>query len=192
MPEESSWEDHYEFVGQYMTTDLFTVNQDEIIDMVASVMEWQHVRHVPVEDNDHRLVGLVTRRSIMKSLLENRSDDTSVPVSDIMLTADDIVTVSPTTTTLEAIKLMRQESISSLPVVEDGKLVGIVTERDFMNIARDLLEERLEARSRAKNGEDPEAARRKKADVVEASLSETSRVEVEEGGESDGTDSKAI
>jgi predicted transcriptional regulator len=128
----------------------------------------------------------------MKSLLENRSDDTSVPVSDIMLTADDIITVSPTTTTLEAIKLMRQESISSLPVVEDGKLVGIVTERDFMNIARDLLEERLEARSRAKNGEAPEAARRKKADVVEASLSETSRVEVEEGGESDGTDSKAI
>ncbi|MFW5968811.1 MAG: glutamate-cysteine ligase family protein, partial [Persicimonas sp.] len=58
--EEASWEDHYEYVGQYMSTDLFTVNEDEIIDMVAAVMDWQHVHHVPVEDNEHRLVGLVT------------------------------------------------------------------------------------------------------------------------------------
>lgn len=172
IPEESTWEDHHEYVGQYMTTDLFTVNADEIIDMVASVMEWQHVRHVPVEDNDHRLVGLVTRRNIMKSLLEDRAHEQSIPVSDIMVT--DVITVEPTSTTLEAIKLMRLNKISSLPVIDNGKLVGIVTERDFMNIARDLLEERLEARSRSRNGlHEPSAA-----EIVAASISETSRLDL--------------
>jgi CBS domain-containing protein len=144
--EEASWEDHYEFVGQYMTTDLFTVNEDEIIDMVAAVMEWQHVRHVPVEDNDHRLVGLVTRRAFLRLLAQGLpSEETSIAVRDIMTT--DLLTVEPETTTLEAIRLMREHRISSLPVVEEEKLVGLVTERDFMDIARDLLEERLASRT---------------------------------------------
>ncbi|QDG50393.1 CBS domain-containing protein [Persicimonas caeni] len=149
-PEEASWEDHYQYVGQYMSTDLFTVNEDEIIDMVAAVMEWKHVRHVPVEDNDHRLVGLVTRRAFLRLLAKGvPSEDSSIPVRDIMTT--DLITVTPETTTIEAIQLMREHTISSLPVVDDGKLVGMVTERDFMAIARDLLEERLAAR--AQNGD---------------------------------------
>ncbi len=145
-PEEAAWEDHYEYVGQYMTTDLFTVNEDEIVDMVAAVMEWQHVRHVPVEDNDHRLVGLVTRRAFLRILAEGKTaEKTSIPVRDIMTT--ELVTVTPETTTLEAMALMREHKISSLPVVEGTQLVGLVTERDFMDIARDLLEEQLAARS---------------------------------------------
>lgn len=156
-PEESSWEDHYQLVGQYMSTDLFTVNEDEIIDMVAAVMEWQHVRHVPVEDNDHRLVGLVTRRAFLRLLAKGvPSEDSSIPVRDIMTT--DLVTVSPETTTLEAIRLMREHRISSLPVVEEGQLVGLVTERDFMNIARDLLEERLSGETDERAPQQPSSA----------------------------------
>jgi CBS domain-containing protein len=146
--DEACWEDHYQLVGQYMSTDLFTVNEDEIVDMVAAVMDWQHVRHIPVEDNDHRLVGLVTRRAFLRLLATGiMAEDTPIPVRDIMAT--DLVVVSPETTTLEAIRLMRAHKISSLPVVEDEQLVGLVTERDFMNIARDLLEERLESMSKS-------------------------------------------
>jgi len=47
------------------------------------------------------------------------------------------------TTTLEAVALMKEKGIGSLPVVKDGQLIGIVTERDFMNIASVLLEEKL-------------------------------------------------
>ena len=43
-----------------MTTDLFTVHADDPIEMVANLMIWERIRHVPVEDNEHRLVGLVT------------------------------------------------------------------------------------------------------------------------------------
>ncbi|AWV88096.1 glutamate-cysteine ligase family protein [Bradymonas sediminis] len=140
--EETAWEDHYQFVGQYMSTDLFTVNEDEIVDMVAAVMQWQHVHHVPVEDTNHRLVGLVTRRAFLRLLATGIiSEDTAIPVRDIMTT--DLVVITPETTTLEAIRLMREHQISGLPVVEDGHLVGMVTERDFMHIARGLIEERL-------------------------------------------------
>ncbi|MEC9374408.1 MAG: hypothetical protein VYC34_11220, partial [Planctomycetota bacterium] len=49
--EAGCWTRGHQRVEQYMTTDLFTVNQDELIDLVAAVMDWRHIRHVPVEDD---------------------------------------------------------------------------------------------------------------------------------------------
>ena len=64
-----------------------------------------------------------------------------LPVSTIMETSP--VSVTPETATLEAIDLMRTHKVSCLPVVENDKLVGLVTERDFMPIAYQLLEDKL-------------------------------------------------
>jgi len=55
----------------------------------------------------------------------------------------DPITVSPHTTTVEAIRLMRDNRLSSLPVVEEGKLVGLVTEYDLIVVASRLLESYL-------------------------------------------------
>ncbi len=133
----------YSRVEEIMTTDLFTVNQDDLIDLVANLMDWQHIRHVPVEDNEHRLVGLVTHRSLLRVLgrgmLEGKNR--TLPVSAIMLT--DLLTVSPEDSTREAMNLMRRQRIACLPVVKDGKLVGIVAERDFLELAAQLLEREL-------------------------------------------------
>ena len=140
--EGARWKDDFSRVGQFMTTDLFTVNEDELVDLVASVMDWQHVRHVPVEDDEEHLVGLVTYRSILRYLTNHAGEKSpSVPVSQIM--QRDVVTVTPETTTLEAIQLMRDKHLSCVPVLKDGKLVGMVTEEDFLEIARELLEEGL-------------------------------------------------
>ena len=57
--------------------------------------------------------------------------------------ARDLVTVKPDTSTLEAIDLMRDRGVSCLPVVQDDRLIGIITEHDFMRIARTLLVEML-------------------------------------------------
>ena len=65
----------------------------------------------------------------------------TLPVSAIMLT--DLLTVSPEDSTREAMNLMRRQRIACLPVVKDGKLVGIVTERDFLELAAQLLEREL-------------------------------------------------
>jgi CBS domain-containing protein len=55
----------------------------------------------------------------------------------------DPITISPEASTLEAIELMRRHRIGCLPVVKDERLVGIVTERDFMNVAAELMAEQF-------------------------------------------------
>jgi CBS domain-containing protein len=62
-------------------------------------------------------------------------------VAEIM--RKDLITVEPDTPTLDAIVLMRTRGIGCLPVVHEGRLVGIVTESDFMGIAGELLEQKL-------------------------------------------------
>ncbi len=140
-------EHNYDRIGQYMTTDLFTVHENEVIDLVASVMAWRNIRHVPVEDDDHRLVGLVSSRSILRFIAQELpcGKARAVPVSHIMQT--DPVTVTPETSTLEAIERMRENGISCLPVVKNDRLVGIVSEHDFVTITAHLLEGRGERKA---------------------------------------------
>jgi CBS domain-containing protein len=137
------WKQNYLRVEQYMTTYLSTVHEDELVEMVAFLMDREQIRHVLVEDDDHRLVGIVSYRSVLRLISEAgaRGRTEERPVKTIM--ERDPLTVSPETPTLEAIELMRVHRVSCLPVVKEGKLVGIVSERDFMPIAYQLLEERL-------------------------------------------------
>lgn len=142
MMEGGCWTRHYTRVGQYMRTELFTVQEDELIDLAASIMDWEKIRHIPVEDDKHNLVGLVSYRSILRVVADPklRAKD-SVAVSEIM--HKNPVTATPDTPTLDAIELMRSNGASCLPVVRDHKLVGLVTEHDFMRIAGQLLEQQL-------------------------------------------------
>lgn len=138
--EAGGWRLNYMRVEQYMTTQLFTVHEDELVDMVAFLMDRKSIRHVMVEDDRHRLVGLVSYRSLIRLMAEDH-DREALPVKAIM--ERDPVSVAPETPTLEAIDLMRRHRVSCLPVVNNDKLVGIVSERDFMPIAYELLEEKL-------------------------------------------------
>ncbi|KAA3608647.1 MAG: CBS domain-containing protein [Planctomycetota bacterium] len=139
--ESGVWKEHYERVDAFMVTDLFTVHQDELVDLAANVMDWRNIRHVPVEDDAHRLVGLVTHRALMRFFAKVGPNDRAIPVSEVM-EADPIV-VGPETSTLEAIQVMRNHGISCLPVVRDDRLVGLVTEHDFMVVAAEFLEQKL-------------------------------------------------
>ncbi|MFG0312743.1 MAG: CBS domain-containing protein [Phycisphaerales bacterium] len=142
MNEGGCWTRHYTRVGQYMRTDLFTVQEDELIDLAASIMDWEKIRHIPVEDAKHNLVGLVSYRSILRVVADpTLRAKGSVSVSEIM--QRDPVTATPETPTLDAIDMMRRNGSSCLPVVRDRKLVGLVTEHDFMRIAGQLLEQQL-------------------------------------------------
>ena len=140
LAESGEWLHNYTRVETIMDTDIYTVHPDESVELVANVMEWEHIRYVPVEDLEHRLVGLVTQRGLLHLLARGKVGlDTSI--ADVM--RKDLRTISPETTTLEAIQLMRRLKIGCLPVVHDGRLIGVVTERDFMDIAFELLEEKL-------------------------------------------------
>lgn len=144
LPDKDEDKDSFKTVAQIMTTDLFTVHSDDIIDLAASLMEWEHLRHVPVEDHHGHLVGLVTHRALLRSMTQTKStSDHPVTVVEVMEKKPIICT--PETTTLEAIGLMRKHKISCLPVVRDGKLVGIITEHDFFGLAATLLERWLKS-----------------------------------------------
>jgi predicted transcriptional regulator len=143
MDEAGGWKHSLFKVEHFMTTDLFTVREDEPVDLVASLMDWKHIRHVPVEDDENRLVGIVSYRTLLHLMANGRlgHGGDPIPVSEVM--KRNPIAVTPGTTTLEAIALMREHRISALPVVQDGRLVGIITERDFMNVTAQLLEREL-------------------------------------------------
>ena len=148
----------YNRVSEYMQTDVLTVHADDPIELVADLMSWERIRHVPVEDERGRLVGLVTSRAVLRHFAElakrplserdkPRSDksesriEEKTSVSAIM--RRDLLTVSPDTLTVDAIALMRRQRVGCLPVVQDGHIVALLTEEDFMGIAAELLDERF-------------------------------------------------
>ncbi len=137
--EQLDFRDSYQTVGQFMATDLFTVRADDIVDFAASLMDWRHVRHVPVEGDDGELVGLVSHRALLRLVATGRlGPDKKVTVSEIM--NPEPVTVTPDTSTVEAIRMMREGNMACLPVVKDGKLVGLITEHDLIVVSSRLLE----------------------------------------------------
>lgn len=139
--EGNDWRDDYRTVSQIMVSDLFTVHPDDLVDLAASLMDWEHLRHVPVEDGAGNLVGLITARRLLRLLGRGAGERKDVPVSEIMLS--DPVTVRPDTTVIEAVRLMREKGVAALPVTTNGKLVGLVSERDFLLVASKLFEEEL-------------------------------------------------
>lgn len=142
--ETQDWRESYRSVGQFMSTDLFTVRPDDIVDFAASLMEWKHLRHVPVEDDSGRLAGLISHRALLRIIARGRREgQDQVTVRDIM--KPDPITVTPETPTTDAIRLMREHKLGCLPVVKDGHLVGLVAERDLIDVAGRLLEEHLSA-----------------------------------------------
>ncbi len=134
----------YQRIEHYMATDLFTVRPDDLVDLAASVMSWRHIRHVPVEDDEGCLVGLVSHRDLLRLFAARgfgAQAGEPVVVREIMKA--DPVTVTPETPTLEAIRLMREKQIGCLPVVRAGRLVGIVTAQDFLALSAELFEAHL-------------------------------------------------
>jgi CBS domain-containing protein/gamma-glutamyl:cysteine ligase YbdK (ATP-grasp superfamily) len=141
--EDADWRQSYQTVGQFMATDLFTVRPDDLVDLAASVMDWRHIRHVPVEDEQGRLVGLVTHRALLRLLNRARQTQDTNPLTVREIMVSDPVTVSSTTPTLEALESMRGNKVGCLPVVDDGQLVGIVTSYDFLDASARLFKEQL-------------------------------------------------
>ncbi len=136
--EATEWTTHCSTVSELMTTDVFTVRPDDLVDLATGVMEWKHVRHVPVEDDTGAVVGLLSHRTLLKHWAKPGGTVASVTVRDLMQT--DVVTVGPLDSCRNALRLMREHGFGCLPVVHDGRLVGIVSERDFLPLAARWLE----------------------------------------------------
>ena len=125
-------------VEEFMQTDIFTVQKDDIIELVAQMMEWRRIRYLPVEDSKGELVGLITSRLLLRHFSRYTEKDKTFTVKDIMIAAP--ITVGPTAYLLEALDIMRTNRIGCLPVVKGKELIGVITEMDFLRITMRLVE----------------------------------------------------
>jgi len=128
-------------VSEFMRTDLFTVQKDDIIELVAEMMNWRKISYAPVEDGKGSILGLVASSTILKHLIDKkiRDEDKSYRVEDIMIKKEELIVANQDMSLSEAMLLMSEHNIGSLPVVKDDELIGIITERDFLKITSRLI-----------------------------------------------------
>ena len=122
-----------------MTTDLFTARKDDLIEFVSNLMDWRSIRYIPIEDDRKHLVGLVSMRMVMREYSRVIANDNiqSVQLSDFMI--KNPITIHPEASIMEAMNIMTEHKIGCLPVVKNSRLVGIITENNYMDITRRLL-----------------------------------------------------
>lgn len=131
-------------VRDLMSHEVISVRRNDRLSVVDDVMRLGRIRHLPVVDDDDAkiLVGLVSLRDVFRGSLARalgygtRAQQKLLDmlfVKEVMTT--ELVTTTPDTPIVEAARLMAQRKLGCLPVVQDGKLVGILTEGDFVALA---------------------------------------------------------
>jgi len=136
------------FVSRSMTRKVITVDQETRILDAQELMAAKNIRHLPVVDDDGRLIGIVTDRDIRSALpyqffklscsTEERQQFCDMQVKDIMTT--DPLSISPTFTIQDALLLIQDSKVGALPVVdEDRKLKGIISVRDLLRAFINVL-----------------------------------------------------
>jgi len=127
-------------VRDVMTADPTSLKRNDKLTLADDIMRLGRVRHLPVlDDDDHTLVGIVTQRDLFRDALAQALGygkhaqwkllDT-LAVKDVMAT--DVVTIKPDAPLVEAARLLTERKIACFLVVENGRLVGILTEGDFV------------------------------------------------------------
>jgi acetoin utilization protein AcuB len=132
-------------VRKKMKKDLITITKDERMTTARKIIKEKNIRHLPVVDGK-RLIGLVTNMDIRKA---EASPATSLEIRELHYLLDkltvgeimtrNVITISPDISVEEATTLLHDNKIGCLPVVEDGNLVGMLTENDVMEILIDVM-----------------------------------------------------
>ena len=127
-------------IDEFMSTDFITGKADDTIDLIADLMIWKRLRYMMIEDDDGKLVGIITAKRIMKELaqLRLRQSKKTPLIGDLM--QQDLITIDPESSIKEALKLFRKHKIGCLPVVRDQQLIGSITDGNLMDIATRLIE----------------------------------------------------
>ncbi|MBK8014391.1 MAG: CBS domain-containing protein [Deltaproteobacteria bacterium] len=128
-------------VRDLMTSRVESLAPEEDLDLADMIMRLEKFRHLPVVV-DGRLVGILSQRDVLAaqaSTLKTRSREEQ-RLSNLHIRVEDAMTRNPVTirsdaTALECAEILREQRIGCLPVVDDEKVVGIITETDFLKFA---------------------------------------------------------
>jgi acetoin utilization protein AcuB len=134
-------------VKDVMTKDPITIDPEAALGTAVDVMRTKHVRHLPVVDDDGQIVGILTDRDLRHAVLEPAAETylstegrrqarglserlADLRVRNVMTWG--VVTVRPETSLAHAALIMSEQRVGSLPVVELGRVVGLLTEADVL------------------------------------------------------------
>lgn len=126
-------------VRDLMTTEVLTLFEDDNLELTEDLMKWKGIRHIPVLNQEQHLVGLISKTDFLTVAIskladvspkEERSLYRQLKVSEIM--GRKITTTTPDTSAEEAARILNDNKFGCLPVVKEDRLVGIITERDFV------------------------------------------------------------
>jgi CBS domain-containing protein len=127
-------------VRELMTKDVATVGRNDELTIADDIMNMKRLRHLPVVE-DGRLVGILTQRDLFHAALSTALNFgkkaqkeflKTVVVKEVM--TDEVRTIDPGADIKEAARRMMEHKVGCLPVVENGKLVGLVTETDLLRV----------------------------------------------------------
>ncbi len=127
-------------IEECMDKDLFTVRPGDIIQLAADMMDWQKIRFIMVENEQGDLEGIVSSRNLLKNLNGFVHHDSELPVSIEDIMVRNPITAESNQKLSEALSLMKKYQIGCLPILQNKKLVGIITEQTFLNVFADLME----------------------------------------------------
>jgi acetoin utilization protein AcuB len=121
-------------VSKIMSENPVTISPDKRVGQALKLMQKNNIRHLPVVKDD-RLVGWITSRDLREVLLASMLE--KITVEDVMLKSP--ITVTPDTKVEEAARLVYENKIGGMPVLDSGRLVGVITLMDLISAFLSML-----------------------------------------------------
>ena len=135
-------------IEEFMTSEPYTLSENDSLIDARKVMTEKHIRHIPVTDGENRLLGLVTQRDVLAAtdpgtiLGGEKTSDcgaADIKLSEIM--NRDVSVIHRTDSLRQAALYIQSHKYGCLPVLSADRLVGIITDSDFIDVAINLLEQ---------------------------------------------------
>ena len=131
-----------QYVSELMVDTVLTLQPSDNLNDARMMMKLANIRSTPVADDEGNFVGLITNRDLLACTISKLAEideavqeeiDMAIRVSDVM--QSEVQCVTPDTPLLDAAKLLFDRKCGCLPVLDGRKLVGIITEADFLRLA---------------------------------------------------------
>jgi len=134
LPSDHLFKKEFTRVKDVMETDLYTVQEEDSLELVVNMMDWHLIRHIPVENTKKEMVGIINTHGLIHFLAQgNRNEDKLA--KDIMQREFEVA--HPQTLTTDAIRIMAEKRLDALHIVNDeGRLLGIITESDVIQVLK--------------------------------------------------------
>ena len=119
-------------IEEFMAKDVVSCSADATIKDIANRMKGNSVGVIVITDQDKKIMGIVSERDIINKVVSAGLDPDKTLAEDVM--TKDVITGNPDMTDVEVASVFSEKGIKKLPIIENGKVIGIVTQTDLLKI----------------------------------------------------------